>query len=1540
MEGLHFEITADNSNFIRKVREVEDGVKNTSRAIEQSGLGIEELFSRMTKAAAAFGAGFSAKELISNIVQVRGEFQQLEVAFKTMLGSSEKADALMQQLVRTAASTPFDLQGVAGGAKQLLAYGLEAEKVNETLIRLGDIAAGLSIPLGDLVYLYGTTMTQGRLYAQDMNQFMGRGIPLADELAKQFGVSKEEVKELVSAGKVGFAEVQKAIESLTGEGGKFGGLMEAQSKTITGQISNIEDGISNMFNDMGKASEGIINEALSGVSYLVENYEQFGRMLAGLVATYGAYKAAVMTVTAVQAAQKAGVAALTVAEAAHYSWLVLVEKAQKLLNKTMLNNPYVLTATLIVGVVAALASMKNETERLEEAEKNYEEQKQKVIEAEEEHKRKMEELCDIAGDEAVSTDTRRKALNELEKKYPDIFSKYDTEYDKLKNIKKIKEEIAALEGQKSITQPKNELADVEKRIKELESKTYTKTVFKTNKKGGLDSRQETYKAALTSDEKAELETLKKKRGELKTTIRKEEVDAFFTDLTGISNEDLEKLCNTRMTLLSKVKMLEDDGKVHVGKITGGKLAGTYTEDELKAQINKIESELNRRNGKYQKSNAEWVSNLKETYEKAKKEYDDYVTNMSGKVDEGTFMTEAKKKKAAMDKAKKAYDAVKPTSGGTSSKGTKDADREAEEQLKAQEKLGEELVALERQNKQDVISAMEEGTEKKLAQIAYDYEQRKKAIEKQREEWKTANAEAGITDVGEDGLTEKQRDEIEKADNLNEDAKKKADAEVYRELVDSYQSYTDQRLAIERKFNEDIIALQEARKKAEEQGDTGAVEKIDRSIEKAKEDKGKAIASHDYEMLERSPEYVKAFEDLSRSSDEMLKSLIRKFEGAKEEAAKVLDPQDLKMYTDTLQQMYNELDSRNPFKAVKDALQELGEAQKEIKNAQDVFDKVKKGNTVINEDTGKAYTEEEASERLTKAKDKELDIYSRLTKAVGACGNKLNQLSGLFSQLGDMVGGKLGGAINEVGGILGSAGNALESIKNFDANSKGLSKVMGQASIVMGVADTMMKLNSALDKVLPSADSMYERYAAKQKAINDQLIAMIDLEIAQLEDRLNAESWFYSNGMTDLRKNGELYKEYLEAYGEVEAMPQEIYKDKKSGIAKWGGAIVGAIVGVVAGVFTFGAGSALGVALGTALSSLGSVVGATIGTATVTAIGAALFGGAGGALGNAIRAGVDKMYYEPGQTAAVNNMRVETRSKNFWHGQKTQDLESWVKDNWDEELFRDVKGVKLIDPEVARKVLEEGPKLVGETEETLEKLTEYSEEIDNFLEQVHDQVSDAFGPLVDDLTDALWDWLENGEDVMDNFKEYAAETFKTIAKDALKAMVNKQIFEPFQEQLEDLTIAYSTGQINEVEYMAGVSEFAKQAQTSIETQLPVLQNAAQIIDKAMENAGIDITPENSERTATAQGIAQASQDSVDELNGRFTAIQGHTYSISENMVKLAELQNTHLPLLQNLSLLAPIEENTYYCRRLEQVEAYTLATKKTLENIELIMRKKL
>lgn len=295
---IGFSLELDDSKLRQQISNSQRAFEQLADNVEADGARMDDAISSIGGAVASLGAAWSMQSFATKVAEVRGEFQKLQVAMETMLQSKTKAEALMAQMVQTSATTPFGLQEVAGVAKQLLAYGLEAEKVNETLIRLGDIATGLSIPLGDLVYLYGTTMTQGRLYTQDFNQFVGRGIPLIKELSEQFGVAENKVKDLVEEGKVGFPEIQKVIESLTNAGGMFGGLMEKQSQTISGQISNIEDAFDIMFNEIGQNSEGVINSALYATSTLVENYETVAEALGTLVATYGVYKASLMALTA------------------------------------------------------------------------------------------------------------------------------------------------------------------------------------------------------------------------------------------------------------------------------------------------------------------------------------------------------------------------------------------------------------------------------------------------------------------------------------------------------------------------------------------------------------------------------------------------------------------------------------------------------------------------------------------------------------------------------------------------------------------------------------------------------------------------------------------------------------------------------------------------------------------------------------------------------------------------------------------------------------------------------------------------------------------------------------------------------------------------------------------------------------------------------------------------------------------------------------------------------------------------------------------
>lgn len=274
-----------------------------------AGEGMSSLFQRVTGDAhmlsAALLGGLGFEQLTSSIFNTRSQFQQLEISFNTMLGSADKSKQLMDELIQTAAHTPFDMSSITSGAKQLLAYGTEAKDVNKTLVQLGDIASGLNIPLGELVYLYGTTVSQGRMFTMDLRQFMGRGVPLAEELGKILHQNTTEVQESVSKGKVTSDIFKEAIANMTQAGGRFGGLMEQQSKTLEGQWSNIGDSIQQMFNEIGKKSEGVFSSGLSIISAMVENWQEVIKVIGVATVAVGSYRASLMAAASIRKAEEA-----------------------------------------------------------------------------------------------------------------------------------------------------------------------------------------------------------------------------------------------------------------------------------------------------------------------------------------------------------------------------------------------------------------------------------------------------------------------------------------------------------------------------------------------------------------------------------------------------------------------------------------------------------------------------------------------------------------------------------------------------------------------------------------------------------------------------------------------------------------------------------------------------------------------------------------------------------------------------------------------------------------------------------------------------------------------------------------------------------------------------------------------------------------------------------------------------------------------------------------------------------------------------------
>lgn len=250
------------------------------------------------------GAGFvfgSGLQMVNDIKNTRTQFQMLEMSFNTLLQSEEKAGKLMDELVNTAKVTPFGLNEVADAAKQLMAYGISADKVNDTIVRLGDLAAGLGTNVGSIAYLYGTTVSKPKMDTMDFKQFKGCGIPIDKAIAEVMGKAVSEVPALITKGQVTGEIVDKAVSKLTKDGGMFEGMMVNQSKSIGGQISNIEDQISMLFNDLGKSAEPAITGFLDLVSSALDHVKSIGTGVLGVV---GAMKVWQMSSAAIQAIEE------------------------------------------------------------------------------------------------------------------------------------------------------------------------------------------------------------------------------------------------------------------------------------------------------------------------------------------------------------------------------------------------------------------------------------------------------------------------------------------------------------------------------------------------------------------------------------------------------------------------------------------------------------------------------------------------------------------------------------------------------------------------------------------------------------------------------------------------------------------------------------------------------------------------------------------------------------------------------------------------------------------------------------------------------------------------------------------------------------------------------------------------------------------------------------------------------------------------------------------------------------------------------------
>lgn len=371
MAELKFIVTMDSSQFSEGANKVMADVKQITSSVEKQGEKIQSQFDgigksiggSMGKYLAMFGGAAALKGLLDQMVRVRSEFQKTDVAIRTMLGSKEKADELMNQVREYAKISPLEFGDITKATQMMISFNIEADKVPQYIKAIGDVSMGESDRFNSLSLAFSQMSATGKLMGQDLLQMINAGFNPLATISEQTGKSIAQLKDEMSKGAISAKMVQDAFIAATSAGGKFYGMSENAAKTIGGQLSMLSDAVAAAFNDVGEKSEGIITTAISGVTKLVENYEAVAKAIGILIATYGTYKAALVTVMAIEEAH--GIAA-----AAAAAKVSLLKAAQDALNKSMLANPYAIAAAALASLVGLIAAAATATDSFEDAQKD------------------------------------------------------------------------------------------------------------------------------------------------------------------------------------------------------------------------------------------------------------------------------------------------------------------------------------------------------------------------------------------------------------------------------------------------------------------------------------------------------------------------------------------------------------------------------------------------------------------------------------------------------------------------------------------------------------------------------------------------------------------------------------------------------------------------------------------------------------------------------------------------------------------------------------------------------------------------------------------------------------------------------------------------------------------------------------------------------------------------------------------------------------------------------------------------------------------
>lgn len=813
---------------VKKLRDEYALYNDNAKEIVESNNGIAISWK---KALAVIGGAGVLKALGSEMIRVRGEFQSMQTAIETMVGK-DMAGQLIPQIKELAKISPLTMSDMVGAEKMMLGFNIQAEDTIKYLKAISDISMGESSKFNSLTLAFSQMSAAGKLMGQDLNQMINAGFNPLQIISEKTGKSIATLKDEMSKGAVSAEMVQQAFIDATSAGGKFYNMSENASKTINGQLSMMQDALDSVFNELGTKSESVIMDGIQMTTSLIQNYETVGRILAGLVVTYGTYRTAVMLVTAAESKH-------TLVEIGLTNARLLARKAQLALNAAMLTNPYVALTVVIGGLATTMWAMSDSTTAAARAQKEYNGIKDAAFKKEQEHKLKIEELLTAARDESLATLTRQKSLEELRKEYPKIFEQYDIEKLKLEDILKLKQKINEEDSRRSVQGRRDDYNALKQTI--TNQRRYLQLFDNPDlRKNMSDSDKEIWKMFSGNQSYVQVREQMEKNSELLKKYQKDMFDdnisAYKSNLKNYSKEKLE----------TELKLAQSSASKRNGFVVNG----------MMVKGGDLESVISSINGALAKKKS--PTTYKQDYEKAKKDWDDAKKKLS-EIEKNKSKFTSKLYEEAKKRVETTEKAYKNLGGITGSSLTKQ-EKAAEKQKENQEKLDGQLLSLHRQNQQDEINLMREGTEKKLKQIDLDYQKQIDAIRKQEEEWSKA---------GNGKLTDKQAQKISEAYTNAEsmrdkdisdvtEGQLKAEQQALNDYLKEYGTFQQQKLAIAQEYAEKI------RKAQEENGVNSAQVKL---LEKQRD---VAIQNKETEAIKANIDWVTVFGEFGSMFSDMIK----------------------------------------------------------------------------------------------------------------------------------------------------------------------------------------------------------------------------------------------------------------------------------------------------------------------------------------------------------------------------------------------------------------------------------------------------------------------------------------------------------------------------------------------------------------------------------------------------------------------------------------------------------------------------------------------